>query len=44
MATKAKLGTKAMGHMALENKEGYELRESQSVGSSCPVVARAVGS
>ena len=30
MATEAKLGAKAMGRRALENKEGYELRESQS--------------
>ncbi len=30
METKAKLGAKAMGHRALENKQGYELRESQS--------------
>jgi hypothetical protein len=30
METKAKLGAKAMGRRALENKEGYELRESQS--------------
>jgi hypothetical protein len=36
----AKLGAKAMGRRALENNEGYELRESQPVGSSCPVVAR----
>ncbi len=30
METKAKLGAKAMGRKALENNEGYELRESQS--------------
>ncbi len=30
METKAKLGAKAMGREALENNEGYELRESQS--------------
>jgi hypothetical protein len=30
METKAKLGAKAMGRGALENNEGYELRESQS--------------
>ena len=30
METKAKLGAKAMGRRALENNEGYELRESQS--------------
>jgi hypothetical protein len=30
MVTKAKLGAKAMGRKALENNEGYELRESQS--------------
>ena len=30
METKAKLGAKAMGRRVLENKEGYELRESQS--------------
>ncbi len=30
MQTKAKLGAKAMGGKALENNEGYELRESQS--------------
>ncbi len=30
MQTKAKLGAKAMGRKALENNEGYELRESQS--------------
>ncbi len=28
--TKAKLGAKTMGRRALENNEGYELRESQS--------------
>jgi hypothetical protein len=30
METKAKLGAKAMGRRALENDEGYELRETQS--------------
>jgi putative transposase len=30
METKAKLGAKAIGRNALENKEGYELKESQS--------------
>ena len=30
METKAKLGAKAMGRKAIENNEGYELRESQS--------------
>jgi hypothetical protein len=30
METKAKLGAKAMGRRAMENNEGYELRESQS--------------
>ena len=30
METKANLGAKAMGSEALENNEGYELRESQS--------------
>jgi hypothetical protein len=30
METKAKLGAKAIGRKALENSEGYELRESQS--------------
>jgi REP element-mobilizing transposase RayT len=30
MQTKAKLGAKAMGRRALENNEGFELRESQS--------------
>ena len=40
MVTKAKLGAQAMGRKALENNEGYELREPQPVGSSCPVVAR----
>jgi hypothetical protein len=30
METKAKLGAKATGRRALENNEGYELRESQS--------------
>jgi hypothetical protein len=31
--TKAKLGAKAIGRKALSNNEGYELRESQPVGS-----------
>jgi hypothetical protein len=30
MKTKTKLGEKAIGRGALENDEGYELRESQS--------------
>jgi len=30
METKAKLGAKAMGRRALDNNEGYALRESQS--------------
>jgi len=30
LQTKAKLGAKAMGRGALENNEGYELRELQS--------------
>jgi hypothetical protein len=30
METKAKLGAKAMGRIALENNEGYELKESQN--------------
>ena len=30
METKAKLGAKTMGRRAIENNEGYELRESQS--------------
>jgi hypothetical protein len=30
METKAKLGAKAMGRGALENNEGYGVRESQS--------------
>ena len=30
METKTKLGAKAMGRRAMENSEGYELRESQS--------------
>ena len=30
METKAKLGAKAMGRRALENNEGYELRETQN--------------
>ena len=30
METKAKLGAKAIGRKALEDNEGYELRESQS--------------
>jgi len=29
MEIKAKLGAKSMGRSALENNEGYELRESQ---------------
>jgi hypothetical protein len=29
METKAKLGAKAMGRSALENNDGYELREFQ---------------
>ncbi len=33
MESKTKLGAKAMGRKALENKEDYELRESQPVGS-----------
>jgi hypothetical protein len=40
METKAKLGAKAIGRRELENNEGYELKEPQPVGSSCPVVAR----
>ena len=40
METKAKLGAKAIGRKELENNEGYELKEPQPVGSSCPVVAR----
>ena len=30
IGTKTKRGAKAMGRRALENNEGYELRESQS--------------
>ena len=30
METKAKLGAKAIGRRALENNEGYELKEPQS--------------
>ena len=30
MATKAKLGAKAIGRRALENNEGYELKEQSS--------------
>ena len=30
MATKAKLGAKAIGRRELENSEGYELKEPQS--------------
>jgi hypothetical protein len=33
METKAKLGAKAIGRRELENTEGYELKESQPVGS-----------
>ena len=40
METKAKLEAKAIGRRELENNEGYELKEPQPVGSSCPVVAR----
>ena len=40
METKAKLGAIAIGRRELENNEGYELKEPQPVGSSCPVVAR----
>jgi hypothetical protein len=40
LETKAKLGAKAIDRRELENNEGYELKETQPVGSSCPVVAR----
>ena len=40
LETKAKPGATAIGRKELENNEGYELREPQPVGSSCPVVAR----
>ena len=40
LETKAKLGAKVIGRRELENNEGYELKEPQLVGSSCPVVAR----
>ena len=40
MGTKAKPGAKAIGGRALEKNEGYELKESQPVGSSCRIVAR----
>ena len=40
METIAKLGAKAIGRRGMKNVEGYELKERQRVGSSCPVVAR----
>jgi hypothetical protein len=33
MATKAKLSAKAIGRRGMKNIEGYELKESQRVGS-----------
>lgn len=41
MGTKAKPGAKAIGRRALEKYEGYELRNSQPVGSFCRIVARS---
>ena len=40
METKAKLCAKVIGRRGMKNVEGYELKERQPVGSSCPVVAR----